>query len=185
MDLLKSATNDGKDLLDHIVSTAGDALAIGGISEFAGTSTLTSALRVRTVAPLFLAKHAPGKYMHISSRSSITLTGGVNTYKPAPNWFIISLMGGAADGMMRGLAVDLKPIRVNVVAPGAIDTELFDRSFGEGKEKVVERFGKGTLVGRVGTPEDMSEAYLYVMRDGFLTGQTVLSEGGSLIAPGQ
>lgn len=185
VELLKFATNDGKHLLDHIVSTAGDALAIGGICEFAGTSTLASALRVRTVAPLFLAKHAPGKYLRVSSRSSITLTGGVNTYKPAPNWFMISLMGGAVDGMMRGLAVDLKPIRVNVVAPGAIHTELFDRSFGEGKDGMVESFAKGTLVGKVGTPEDMSEAYVYVMRDGFLTGQTVLSEGGSLIAPGQ
>lgn len=185
IELLKFATNDGKDLLDHIVNTAGDSIPIQPISAFSGGDTLTSAQRVRIVASIFLAKHAPGKYMHISPRSSLTFTGGVNSYRPGSGWVLPALGGMGMVGLVRGLAVDLRPIRVNLVEPGAIDTELFQRTFtGEQLEKFRESFKKETLVGLIGTPEDMSEAYLYVMRDGFLTGQTILSEGGLLLAPG-
>lgn len=184
LELLKYATNDGKDLLDHVVSTAGDSLPIQNVSEFAGVNALADAMRVRVAGPLFIAKHAPGKYLKISSRSSITLTGGVNTYRPAEKWWSIAMFGGALDGLVRGLAVDLKPIRVNVVAPGAIQTEIFAKNVGDDKEKleaVYQSFGDRTLLGRMGSPEDMSETYLYAMRDGYLTGQSILSDGGLIL----
>ena len=44
--------------------------------------------------------------------------------KPRPNWSLIVGSLGAVDALARGLAVDLAPIRVNVVCPGAVDTEV-------------------------------------------------------------
>lgn len=187
LSLLKLATNDGKDPLDHIVNTAGDSLAVQGVDKFTGPDMIVDAMRVRVATTIYIAKLAPGKYLKKSSRSSITMTGGVNTYQPAQDWSLIAAVGGAGDGLTRGLAVDLRPIRVNAVAPGAIDTELFDKAFGGNKEAlegVKAKFAAETLMGKMGTPEDMSEAYLYAMRDGFLTGQTILSEGGKLLVPG-
>lgn len=90
--------------------------------------------------------------------------------------------GSAKEGMARGLAVDLKPVRVNCVSPGAIDTELFDRFGSRGsREQIVEMYKNKTLVKRIGKPEDIAEAYLYLMRDGFVTGTTLLSDGGYVL----
>lgn len=83
--------------------------------------------------------------------------------------------------MTRGLAVDIAPIRVNLVSPGAIDTELFDRLGMQQKEQVLQMLAKQTLVGKVGRPQDVAEAYLYCMRDSFCTGTIFSSDGGRLL----
>ena len=44
--------------------------------------------------------------------------------KPSPKWSLIIGAAGAVDALARGLAVDLAPIRVNVVSPGSVDTEV-------------------------------------------------------------
>ena len=86
--------------------------------------------------------------------------------------------------MARGLAVDLKPIRVNVMAPGAIDTEIFD-VYAAGdparRERLREVFAAKTLLGKCGRPEDTAEAYLYLMRDAFVTGHVLVTDGGYLL----
>lgn len=182
--LLDTATNHKTHLLDHIVSTAGDSVPIQPLSAFRDATTLTDAQRVRVLAPMYIAKHAK-QYMHDSARSSITITSGVNSYMPGNGWALPALAGMAVEGLVRALAVDLRPVRVNAVAPGAVWTELFQRTFtGEQLERFKQEFARQTLVGDVGMPEDVSEAYLYFMRDAFVTGQVVLTEGGLLLAPG-
>lgn len=79
--------------------------------------------------------------------------------------------------MTKTLAVDLAPIRVNVVSPGAIHTELLQGV----PDQAMEVFAKATTVGRIGRPEDVAEAYLYFMKDGFATGSMVESNGGRLL----
>lgn len=90
----------------------------------------------------------------------------------------------AKEGMARGLAVDLKPIRVNLVSPGAIDTEIFD-NFSDGnlvtRKQLIELYASKTLLGKCGSPEDTAEAYLYMMRDTFVTGHILHTSGGYLL----
>ena len=86
--------------------------------------------------------------------------------------------------MVRGLAVELKPVRVNLVAPGAIDTEIFDTYSGGDaarRTRLVELYGSKTLLGKCGAPEDTAEAYLYMMRDSFVTGHVLFTDGGYLL----
>ena len=85
---------------------------------------------------------------------------------------------------MRGLAVDLAPLRVNLIAPGAIDTEYLYHMAGDdaGRNKhLVALMGSKGLLGKCGSPEDTAEAYLYLMRDTFVTGQVLKTEGGYLL----
>ena len=159
----------------HIAFTAGDAFSVTPGSE-ATVEYIQATGVVRFLAPLVIAKVAPA-YMSSSPDSSITLTGGSNTAKPSPGWTILAAWGGGIEGMDRGLAVDLAPVRVNVVSPGAVKTELFEGV----PEEVIEKFRKGTKTGRVGRPEDVAEAYLYCMKDGFVTGSLVSSVGGRLL----
>ena len=175
--LLKAATVDAK--LDHIVFTAGDPLKIISIAE-ATVQTIQQSGNVRFLGPLLLAKLAP-KYLSPGPRSSITLTGGTMSHKPAKGWTLIAAWGSGIEGIMRGLAVDLAPVRVNMVSPGAVHTELFDDIAKERLDSVLQGFKDGTLIGKVGTPENLAEAYLYSMKDHFATGAIIQSDGGRVL----
>ncbi|KAI9722074.1 MAG: hypothetical protein M1828_004887 [Chrysothrix sp. TS-e1954] len=179
--MLDLATENGRRKLDHVAFSAGDALAPVGLKDATPEAALTR-FNVRYLAPLILAKllfHAG--YMNISPDSSLTLTSGTMGDKPAPGWAISAGMGASVEGMMRGLAVDMKPVRVNCVSPGAIDTELFQNRGPEVAKAALENFRKETTVGRVGRPTDTAECYLVCMKDGFLTGETLRTMGGRLL----
>jgi NAD(P)-dependent dehydrogenase (short-subunit alcohol dehydrogenase family) len=176
--LFEFATKDGK--LDHVVVTAGDRFGLVKIGDVT-PADIQKHSRVRFVGTLLMAKLAP-QYMHQTNLSSITSTGGVNSTKPGPGWSVTAGWGSAKEGMTRGLAVDLKPIRVNCVSPGAIETELWDSFGGAGsKQQIVDHYKSKSLLNTVGKPEDMAEAYLYLMRDAFVTGITLLSDGGYVL----
>lgn len=177
--LLDKATANGSQKLDHIVFTAADSLAMLDLNklEFA---TVKKAGMLRFFAPLFIAKHAP-KYMHANSQSSIVLTSGGVGERPIPGWAVINSYATGLQGMTRGLALDLKPIRVNLVSPGGVETELWD-GIDEGTRKgLFESMKKGTTTGAVAQPEQVAEAYLYLMRDGNCVGEMVSTDGGSLL----
>lgn len=175
--LLQASAGGSK--LDHIVFTAGPALKITPVSE-ASVEDILTAGRVRFLGPLVLGKVAP-KYMHNDSKSSITLTGGTSSHRPMKSWTIQVAWGSGVEGIMRGLAVDLAPIRVNIVELGAVHTELFGDIPEARLPAVLQRMKDASLLDKVGTPEDVAEAYLYVMKDHFVTGSAIQSDGGRLL----
>lgn len=83
--------------------------------------------------------------------------------------------------MVRGLALDLKPIRVNLVCPGAVDTELWAGMSEERKAKFFKEIGEKLPVGKVATVEEVVESYLYLMKDRNTTGTQVVTCGGNLL----
>ncbi len=180
--LFDYATDNKTKKLDHIVNTAGDGLINPPLSEF-DLEIITKAQTVRAIAPLMLAKHA-ATYLNNAPSSSVTFTSGAGTYRPKPGWTLAPVIGGAIDGIVRSLAVNLAPVRVNGVSPGPVMTELWGggQKPPEAKAKAIADSVSGKLLtGRIGTPEDVAEAYIYFMKDRFVTGQMVLSEGGSLL----
>ncbi|OAL07685.1 NAD(P)-binding protein [Phaeosphaeriaceae sp. SRC1lsM3a] len=181
-DILDKVTENGSKKVDHIVYTAGSPGDLPKVSEV----TLESALApmvMRVGVPALLAKFiSNGQYMPLSVNSSFTVTGGTNTYKPLPGWTYTATAGGSLDGLVRGLAVDMKPVRVNCVVPGSIQTELLQKWLDSMSEEEVEKMKKGfSLAATLGQPEDTAEAYAYLMRDRFATGSWVTSDGGRLL----
>lgn len=177
IDLLEAATQSGK--LNHIAWTAGDALKLPVVSDLT-LDTIYRAGLVRCVAPMLMAKLLP-KYMDLSPENSFTVTGGSNTQKPNPGWTLMAAWGAASEGAMRGLAVDLKPLRVNLVSPGAVHTEIFAGVAKDDLEGVLESYRKSSTTGTIGKPEDLAEAYIYIMKDQFVTGAIIGSDGGRLL----
>jgi len=180
--LLEFATDGGQHKLDHVVDTAGDAIHLVTVKE-ADAGTFAQAGRVRIVGAVILAKYAT-EYINVSSTSSLTITGGVNTSKPNDNWSIAAGVGAAKEGLTRGLARDLRPIRVNLVSPGAVNTELFEgfaKKMNLSVDQVLASYREKTLTGTVGTPEDLAESYLYLMKNSFVTGTITHAEGGYLL----
>lgn len=76
--------------------------------------------------------------------------------------------------MVRGLALDMKPLRVNFVSPGPVKTGLFT-------DELAEMFAKRTTLGKVGSVEEAAEAYVYLMKDTNATGSCVSTNAGSLL----
>lgn len=124
---------------------------------------------VRTGAP-YLAKDG-----------AITLVSGSPARKIRPAQSPLSCVGASVENLVRCLAVEMAPIRVNVVSPGTIDTAMFDWMGAEKAEKL-KGMTSTHLIKRAGTPEEVAAGILFVMQNGFVTGTTVDVDGGRILS---
>lgn len=113
---------------------------------------------------------------------SVVLVSGVASEKPTPGASIVAAVNGAIPAFARALAVELAPIRVNVVSPGIVDTPSWSGMSDEERESFFEQTAEALPVQRVGEPEDIAEAILFLMKSGYTTGETLNVNGGALLA---
>ncbi len=116
----------------------------------------------------------------LADDGSITLVSGTPARKCNPGMSSISCVGNAVEGLTRALALEMAPRRVNVVAPGVIDTGMFDR-FGDQKAAALENMGKNVPLGRVGQSDEVAAAILAAMTNTYMTGATLDVDGGTLL----
>ncbi len=133
--------------VDHIVFTAGNALALNPLSAISYESIIQAGT-VRFIAPLLVAKIG-SKWLNEGPGSSIVLTTGSTAEKPASDWSVVTSYAAGLHGMTKALAVDLKPVRVNCVSPGPVDTEIWDVLDEAARKKVYAEFGKMQLTGHI------------------------------------
>src|ERR1700731_3774046 len=162
---------------DHLVFTAGDTLQL---NELAATdlSKARHAFELRYWAALAAVKYASP---HIRKDGSIVLTTGVAGRRPHKGWTVAASICGTIEALTRALAVELAPIRVNAVCPGVVRTNLWQSMNADAREQLYESVGNSLPVGRVGEPYDIAQAYLFLMQEGFSTGQTVVVDGGTVL----
>ena len=161
--------------LDHIVSTAAD---IEGAYELLPSLDLRAAQRVvdsKFYGPLLLAKYGSPL---LPATGSITFTSGIAAYRPAARGSVVAAVNAGLEGLVRALAVELAPIRVNAVSPGWVDTPIWTFVAGDRKEETLDAMAKRLLVGRVGQPEDIADAISLLIGNAFTTGTILHVEGG-------
>ena len=112
---------------------------------------------------------------------SITLTDGMIAHRPSKGSAVSTAMAGAVEHLTRGLAVELAPIRVNAVCPGPIRTAVWDSIPEDRRAEQFERMTKRLPLARIGEPNEVAEAYLYLMRGGYTTGQVLHVDGGGSV----
>jgi NAD(P)-dependent dehydrogenase (short-subunit alcohol dehydrogenase family) len=163
--------------LDHLVYTAGDSLQLG---ELATTDLKKArhAFELRYWSALAAVKYAAAQ---IRAGGSIVLTSGIAGQRPRKGWVLSASVCGANEALTRALAVELAPIRVNAVSPGVVRTNLWQNMSEQDRESMYARAGKTLLLGRVGEASDIARVYLYLMQEGFSTGQIVVVDGGTLL----
>jgi len=83
------------------------------------------------------------------------------------------------------LAVELKPRRVNAVSPGVIDTPWWNFMPPEQRTATLAHFTAKTPVGRLGRPEDVAQAISLLVSNAFMTGHTIVCDGGVRYSGGQ
>lgn len=177
--LLDKTTSNGSKPLDHAIHTAGDALAAKKLAD-ADLAFIKQAGMVRYFAPMLLAKNLPS-HIRPGPGSSFTITTGAVSEKPIPDWTVVGSYATGLQGLGRQLALDLRPLRVNVVSPGAVKTELWNGMPEDARAELMKSFEVKMTTGRVGLPEDVAEAYLYCMRDANITGSLISTNGGHLV----
>lgn len=167
--------------IDHIVFTAGGPLAAKPMSQI-DVAFMRQAGVVRFLAPYFIAKHGV-KYLNPGPASSITITSGSVAEKPNLNWTVVASYAAGLHGMTRSLALELKPVRVNLISPGGVATELWETTLGsrEAAERAMGAMHARTVTGKIGSVEDVVESFLYVMKDKNVTGTIIRSDGGTFL----
>jgi NAD(P)-dependent dehydrogenase (short-subunit alcohol dehydrogenase family) len=166
--------------INHIIYMAGDRLPMVPLSEIT-LEKWKKCNQVRTIASILVAKHAVN-HLDKCPGSSIIFTGGSICEKPiAGGWSMLALIGAGINGLTRQLAFDLAPIRVNCVAPGVVETDLWEGMGEEGKRSFFKDLESRIPTGKVGQPEDVAEAYVYLLKDKNATGITVHTNSGTFL----
>jgi len=125
----------------------------------------------RFMGLLYVVRHAAPKM----KQGSITFVTGSFSSRPAVGVVVSSALLAAGEALAKGLALELAPIRANAISPGAIDT-LFP---GEEGNKEMKQWAEDTLpVKRIGTAEEVAQAALLLMTNGYITGEVLHIDGG-------
>jgi len=145
----------------------------------APTSTIRTAMEIRFWGAVFAAKYARPK---MRDGGSLVFMSGTAALRPIAGSAVGSASCAAVEGLARSLAVDLAPVRVNAIRPGLIDTPLIERFFGARKEELVSNYTSRLPVRRIGRPEEVADAVLFLIKNRFVNGITLTIDGGALVS---
>jgi NAD(P)-dependent dehydrogenase (short-subunit alcohol dehydrogenase family) len=164
---------------DHLVFTAGDwGSMIGGPIADLDLAKADAVFAVRFWGAVRAVKHAART---IAPDGSITLTDGTVAHRPRKGAPLSTAMAGAIEHLTRALAVDLAPIRVNVVCPALILTEVWNSIAEDVRPERLRRMTERQPLPRPGDPAEVAQAYLYAMKAGYTTGQVLKVDGGATL----
>jgi len=159
---------------DHVVLTVGK----GGRGLIQKLDMQTA---LKAMDDKFWAYFRVARAAKIREGGSLTFVTGSLGQKAAPSASMLCATNAAVEGLMRGLALDFAPTRVNAVSPGPIDTPLWDQ-FDDERRKAHRAHVEATLPARrMGQPEDVGEAIVMLMGNKFTTGVVLQVDGGSML----
>jgi len=118
---------------------------------------------------------------YLAEDGAITLVSGSPARKIRPAQSALSCVGASVENLVRCLAVEMAPVRVNAVSPGTVDTAMFDH-FGDEREGKLKDMTSTHLIKRAGKPEELAEGIIFVMNNAFATGTTVDLDGGRILS---
>jgi NAD(P)-dependent dehydrogenase (short-subunit alcohol dehydrogenase family) len=161
---------------DHLVFTAGESLQLDRLASI-------DIEAARRFFGLRWGAYLAAKYGSSTIREggSIVFTSGVAGQRPRPGWSVAASICAAMEGLTRALAVELAPIRVNIVSPGVVKTPLWVGMAETDREALYRQTAERLPVGHVGEAAEIAEAYLYLMRQSYATGQVLVVDGGAVL----
>ncbi|WP_348789895.1 SDR family oxidoreductase [Leifsonia sp. NPDC080035] len=162
---------------DHLAYTAGEPLRLLPVDGL-DIDRARAFFQVRyfgAVTAVSAAAH------HIRPGGSITLTSGSARTRPGAGWAVASSLCGATTSLAGALAVELAPIRVNVVEPGIVRSPLWSGMSAEDQQAMYQQQADVLPVGRVGEVHDIAHAFVYSMTQSFMTGTSIPVDGGALL----
>jgi NAD(P)-dependent dehydrogenase (short-subunit alcohol dehydrogenase family) len=157
--------------VDHVISTAGGPYyaPLAEIDIDAAARSLDTHLWLA----INLAQRAVGVV-----RGSLTFIGGTGGRRPGPGLAVITAMSAALPALIANLALEIAPIRVNLIAPGFVDTPLSASLLGDQLDARRAELRDTLPIGRVVQPQDVAALAVHLMANTALTGATYDIDGG-------
>ncbi len=160
------------DRVDHIFTTAG--MFADDQKLQADDALIAEILDTRTLGAIYAARYGVAK---MTDGGSVTFMSGTAAWRPM-NAPVSSASCAAVEALARSLAVQFAPIRFNTICPGFVRTPLLEAHFGEQANERLEQIGSGLPVGRIGRAEEVAEAVLFMMKNGYVNGLELTIDGG-------
>lgn len=118
---------------------------------------------------------------HMAEDGTIVLVSGSPARKSKPGQVALSSVGAAVEQLVRAVAPEIAPRRLNVVSPGSIDTPMVALQ-GEERDALFKKATANNVIPRAGTSDEVAQAILFLIQNDFVTGTTVDVDGGWLIS---
>jgi NAD(P)-dependent dehydrogenase (short-subunit alcohol dehydrogenase family) len=161
--------------VDHLVLLAG-TYVVGKVLD-AEIDHLRRAFEERMWASVH-AIRALGE--RLAKDGSITFISGMLSDRPnAHGSAVLAAASAAMEALARGLALELAPIRVNSLSPGPIDTPIFSKALGDGRDAFVAALEQSLPLHRLGSATEAGAAVVFLMSNGFMSGATLNIDGGA------
>lgn len=113
---------------------------------------------------------------------SLTFVSGFLSIRPRKGAAIQSAINAGLEGLTRGLALELAPVRVNCVSPGLVMTEMYAGLAGDSRQAMFDGAAARLPAGIVGNPEHIAVQIMAFVANPYITGSTVYVDGGGAIA---
>lgn len=160
---------------DHVVVT-GSQVKIAAVRE----------LPLETARASFDSKfwgfYRVARSARIKAGGSLGVVAGVLATRPVAGRALMGAINGALESLVQGLALELKPVRVNAVSPATIDTEMWSAMPDETRNAMFAKVIATYPAGCVGKPEDIARQLLLFAGTKYATGTIVTLDGGASIA---
>ncbi len=131
--------------------------------------------------PLQVARHAAST---VRSGGTLLFMGGTGGRRAAPGLALISALTAALPAMTKNLALELAPIRVNLIAAGFVDTPLSAALLGDELDARREQLRTTLPIQRVVGPADIAALAVHLMTNTAVTGATFDIDGGQQLVAG-
>jgi len=159
---------------DHLILALGSGKGVGPFSSIE-LKDVKAGFEEKFYAHFACAQAA---LPYLRPDGSITFIAGLAAHAAMPGTAGIGAANAAVAALVPILAVELQPMRVNAVSPGVVDTAWWDFLDEEQKAAAFAGFAQKTPAGRVGKSDDIAQTIAFLVKNTFVTGQTILCDGG-------
>ena len=161
---------------DYFVSTAAD-LTYGPLAEM-NRDAIDRMLAGKFWGPINLVQFG---LANLQPGGAILLFSGLAADRPAPGTSMVSALNAGVEGLVRALAVELAPVRVNAISPGVVETEGWAFMDEAARKDFFADLADKLPARRIGAPADLADAALFALTNPYLTGEVLhVNGGGSL-----
>lgn len=130
----------------------------------------------------FWGAYRVARLVRFTESGTLTLISGFLSERPSATSVLQGAINAALEGLARGLALELSPVRVNTVSPGLIDTPLWSKMDQDARGAMFAKLAANLPAKTIGRSTDIANAVLFLMATPFATGSNVRVDGGGAIA---
>ena len=159
--------------IDHVLVT-GPGPYYAPFNEF-DIEKLRRDVDVHLLLPLQVARNAVGK---VRPGGTLLFMGGTAGRRTAPGLYFLSALTAAGPAMTKNLALEIAPVRVNLIAAGFVDTPLSATLLGDQLDARRDQLRSTLPIGRVVGPADIAAVAVHLMTNTAITGATIDIDGG-------